>query len=391
MRRSADATRSPIVVEIAELPGCVGTEEVAGRHDADEPAVALDEDVADVALHHLLGDIGDVGVGVAPHEVAMGDFRRCGVTHATMCGEGAHDVAFGHYALHVIALSYNKDADIGGGQCRSHGPQVGISIHAQNGICRQGRNRQRAHNRFAHGSNSGHSDRFPLGPPDRVGRDVRPWAARPAARSVDRPEFDVEGSGVVMPAPTLIRRSRHVLLGSAALAGVVVVGSVGYVVLGLGVLDAVYQTVTTITTVGPLNGAGQIFTIMLILAGVGTALYTLTMVLEMFVERHVGGAMERRRIDRAIGALGGHVIVCGWGRVGRAAADDLERAGMPMVVVDVDPERVAAIPRSYPRSAETRPMTTSSDTPGIDRAAAAITGLRTLGRRVPTPSRWGEC
>ena len=137
--------------------------------------------------------------------------------------------------------------------------------------------------------------------------------------------------GVVMTAPTVMPRSHHVLLGFVALGGVVVVGTVGYVVLGFGVLDAVYQTVTTITTVGfrelePLNGAGQIFTIVLILAGVGTALYTLTMVLELLVEGHVGEAMERRRMDRVIGALHGHVIVCGWGRVGRAAAHDLESA-----------------------------------------------------------------
>ncbi len=111
-----------------------------------------------------------------------------------------------------------------------------------------------------------------------------------------------------MAAPTVMRRSHHVLLGFVALGGVVVVGTVGYVVLGFGVLDAVYQTVTTITTVGfrelePLNGAGQIFTIVLILAGVGTALYTLTMVLELLVEGHVGEAMERRRMDRQIEAL----------------------------------------------------------------------------------------
>ena len=185
-----------------------------------------------------------------------------------------------------------------------------------------------------------------------------------------------------MAAPTLMRRSRHVLLGFAALAGVVVVGSVGYVVLGFGVLDAVYQTVTTITTVGfrevePLNGAGQVFTIVLILAGVGTALYTLTMVLEMFVEGHVGEAMERRRMDRAIGALGGHVIVCGWGRVGRAAAHDLEGAGMPMVVVDVDPERVASIPRSYPQICGDASDDDVLRHAGIDRAAALVATVST--------------
>lgn len=57
---------------------------------------------------------------------------------------------------------------------------------------------------------------------------------------------------------------------------VVVAGTLGYVVLGFGILDALYQTVTTISTVGfrevhPLDAVGQVFTILLILAGAGTA------------------------------------------------------------------------------------------------------------------------
>ncbi len=185
-----------------------------------------------------------------------------------------------------------------------------------------------------------------------------------------------------MASPTLIRRSHHVLIGFAALAGVVVVGTVGYVVLGFGVLDAVYQTVTTITTVGfrevePLNSAGQVFTIVLILAGVGTALYTLTMVLELFVEGHVGEAMERRRMDRKLSALDGHVIVCGWGRVGRAAAHDLEGAGMPLVVVDIDQERVATIPRTYPHVCGDASDDDVLRHAGIDRAAALVATVST--------------
>ena len=185
-----------------------------------------------------------------------------------------------------------------------------------------------------------------------------------------------------MAAPTAIRRTHHVLLGFVTLAGVVVIGTVGYVVLGFGVLDAIYQTVTTITTVGfrevePLNSAGQIFTIVLILAGVGTALYTLTMVLELLVEGHVGEAMERRRMDREIEALHGHVIVCGWGRVGRAAAHDLDSAGRPMVVVDIDPERVASIPRSYPHVLGDASDDDVLRHAGIERAAALVAAVST--------------
>ncbi len=90
-----------------------------------------------------------------------------------------------------------------------------------------------------------------------------------------------------------------------AFALVVVIGTVGYIVLGFGLLDALYQTVTTITTVGfrevhPLSRVGEIFTIILILAGVGTALYMFGVLLEALIEGHLRHHMERRRMDRRI-------------------------------------------------------------------------------------------
>jgi voltage-gated potassium channel len=124
---------------------------------------------------------------------------------------------------------------------------------------------------------------------------------------------------------------RRLWLGIGLLATVTIAGTIGYVILGFGALNTLYQTVTTITTVGfrevePLGRSGQIFTIVLILAGVGTALYTLTVLLELLVEGHLGRAMERRKMDKRIAALRGHVIVCGWGRVGRAIARELAAA-----------------------------------------------------------------
>ena len=179
-----------------------------------------------------------------------------------------------------------------------------------------------------------------------------------------------------------MRRSRDVMLGIAALFGVFIVGTVGYVLLGFGVLDAIYQTVTTVTTVGfrelePLDGAGQIFTIILILAGVGTALYTLTVLLEALVEGHVGEAMERRRMDKQINAMSGHVIVCGWGRVGRAAAKELEGAAKGVVVVDLDPERAATVPRPYLSVVGDASDDDVLRHAGIDRASALVAVVST--------------
>ena len=134
---------------------------------------------------------------------------------------------------------------------------------------------------------------------------------------------------------------RRIRIAVAALLAVLVIGTVGYVLLGFGVLDAVYQTVTTVTTVGfrevrPLSSTGKVFTIALILAGVGTALYTLTQVLEAIVDGHLLQHMEARRMDRSIARMHDHVIICGWGRVGRAGAAHLVSTGQQVVVVDRD-------------------------------------------------------
>lgn len=142
---------------------------------------------------------------------------------------------------------------------------------------------------------------------------------------------------------------RRIQLALAAVLGVVIVGSVGYVLLGFSPLDAVYQTVTTITTVGfrevhPLGTAGKVFTIALILTGVGTALYAFSVVLESLVEGHLRQHFERRRMERDIARMSGHAIVCGWGRVGRATAAYLAGQGADVVVVDIDPGRAAEVP-----------------------------------------------
>ena len=143
-----------------------------------------------------------------------------------------------------------------------------------------------------------------------------------------------------------VRRIQFALL---AVLAVVAAGSIGYIVLGFSPLDALYQTVTTITTVGfrelhPLTTAGKIFTIVLIIAGVGTALYGFSVVLESLVEGHLRQHFERRRMQRDIARMSGHTVVCGWGRVGRAVAGYLAGQGAAVVVADLDPQRVADVP-----------------------------------------------
>lgn len=143
-----------------------------------------------------------------------------------------------------------------------------------------------------------------------------------------------------------LRRMRY---GLVAVCAVLVLGTAGYVALGLSLIDAMYQTVTTVTTVGfrevgRFGTAEKIYTMVLILAGVGTVLYTLSMFIETMIEGHVGSLMERRRMQRDIDRMRGHAIVCGWGRVGSVVAHQLAAAGHDVVVVDSDEDRLTGVP-----------------------------------------------
>jgi voltage-gated potassium channel len=127
-----------------------------------------------------------------------------------------------------------------------------------------------------------------------------------------------------------------------------VAGIAGYMILGFGFVEALYQTVTTITTVGfrevrPLSTVGELFTVVLIVMGVGTALYTFGILLEALIEGHLRQQLGRRRMDRQIRRMKGHFIICGSGRVGLASVLYLESLGKQVVVVDRDPARLQGL------------------------------------------------
>ena len=171
---------------------------------------------------------------------------------------------------------------------------------------------------------------------------------------------------------------RRLRLGVLLVATVMVVGTAGYVVLGMSPLNALYQTVTTITTVGfrevePFGAAEQWFTIAVIVGGVGTVLYTFTLAVQLVVEGQLGEYVGRRRMDRRIASMQGHVIVCGWGRVGRAVAHDLRATGRDVVVVDADPSRVVDVP--FPTVVADATLDDTLRAAGITRAGALVAAL----------------
>jgi voltage-gated potassium channel len=139
--------------------------------------------------------------------------------------------------------------------------------------------------------------------------------------------------------------------GGALLAAVTVAGAIGYTLLGLTPLDALYQAVTTISTVGftelgARTTAWKVFTILLVLFGTGAVLYTLTVLFETLVEGRVTDLFWRRRMERELAEMKDHVIICGCGRLGRTVAEYVFGAGRDLVVVDADPARTIDLP--YP-------------------------------------------
>jgi voltage-gated potassium channel len=126
-------------------------------------------------------------------------------------------------------------------------------------------------------------------------------------------------------------------------------GTAGYVIIeGWSAWDALYMTVTTVATVGfrevhPLSGAGQAFTLLLIVSGVGTAFYTATLLATAIVEGGLHRRFERRRIERMLEELRDHFILCGYGRIGSIIAHELAQQKVPFVVIERSPERVQSV------------------------------------------------
>ena len=130
-----------------------------------------------------------------------------------------------------------------------------------------------------------------------------------------------------------------------ALAALVSLGVSGYMLIeGWSFLDAVYMTILTFTTVGyeevrPLSSTGRIFTMFVMVAGVGVMLYILTSVVHMVVAQEALRSLVRRhRMRTRMAKLSDHFIVCGFGRVGRVVALTLQEESTPLIVIDKDPD-----------------------------------------------------
>jgi voltage-gated potassium channel len=142
------------------------------------------------------------------------------------------------------------------------------------------------------------------------------------------------------------RLARRVFLISGLLCVIMVVGTVGFVEIGgYSWFDAFYMTITTITTVGyqelkPLNHAGRVFNSFLILFGVSAMFLAVGAMTQTIIELELQDRYGKRRMRRMIKHLNNHFIVCGFGRVGRNASYEFQRANVPFLVIDRSEQRV---------------------------------------------------
>jgi voltage-gated potassium channel len=138
----------------------------------------------------------------------------------------------------------------------------------------------------------------------------------------------------------------RLLWAAAAIAAALSIGTVGFVLIDrYPVFDAFYMTLITVFTVGyqeihPLSHAGRVFNSFLIFFGALTLLLAAGAMTQTIIELELNQFFGKRRIKNMVESLKDHFIVCGYGRVGRGAAEELKQAGSSFVIIDENEERV---------------------------------------------------
>ena len=180
------------------------------------------------------------------------------------------------------------------------------------------------------------------------------------------------------------RLTRRFLSIVLAIAATLLTGTMGFTLIeGWPPFDAFYMTLTTMTTVGygeihELSRAGRVFNSFLIFFGVTTIFIAIGAMTQTIIELELGDLPGKRRNKRMIDKLTDHYIICGYGRVGRGAANELLHACVPFVVVDIDPQRVErAMTEGMLAVAADSTHDESLRQVGIDRARGLVAALAT--------------
>ncbi len=175
--------------------------------------------------------------------------------------------------------------------------------------------------------------------------------------------------------------ARRFLLLLLIPVGLIVIGTVGYYVLDpkYTLFDALYMTVTTLTTVGygevhTLSVRGRVFTIFLLLGGTIGFLYAATELFRAVVSGELHNLLGRRRMERMLAGLNDHLIVCGYGRMGRFVCQEFSREGLDFVLIDRKAE--ALVDFALPHGIALAGDATADEVlkrAGVERARALVT------------------
>ena len=153
--------------------------------------------------------------------------------------------------------------------------------------------------------------------------------------------------------PSFWRRSsvRRLVIGFTTVQAVVVLGMLGYIMLGWTPFDALFMVVITISGVGfgevrPMGStAERVHTMLVISLGMIAVAYTVAGFVQFLTEGEILRLLGHQRMRRHIEEMSGHTVVAGFGRVGGLVCDDLAAAEVSFVVIERSPEKVADIER----------------------------------------------
>ncbi|UCE07280.1 MAG: potassium channel protein [bacterium] len=139
---------------------------------------------------------------------------------------------------------------------------------------------------------------------------------------------------------------QRIIIAVILLCCVVTIGTVGYILIQQwNLLDSLYMTIITIGTVGfhevkQLSHSGRIFTIALIIFGIGIGSYTIANLSAFIIEGHIQNLFKGRKMEKQINQLNNHIIVCGYGSTGLETIDELARAKKQFVVIENNENKV---------------------------------------------------
>ena len=135
-----------------------------------------------------------------------------------------------------------------------------------------------------------------------------------------------------------------IIKGFTILAIILLIGTIGYVLIeGWTVLDSLYMTIITITTVGfgevrSVSDEGRLFTIFIIFSGMGIIAYIVGMAAQAMVDFQVRSIIGRRKLGLKMKSIKDHYVICGFGRIGKIICRELKAKNIPLVVIDNAPE-----------------------------------------------------